>query len=190
MKSSLRILLYLTGILIAALALLSSCTPITPTNQVNISLSEAIALSKSNNIRSIVVDSGAGTMTITATVSGPPLQITNISGTQTLVTDGTQLVANIDSLNLSNLQQLGLVLPADYSTTSTSNNSLGNTLISWFPLILLFVLLFFLFRSSGGVKNQVTSFSRSRARLNAGNTPTVTFADVAGVEEAKQDQRK
>ena len=37
------------------------------------------------------------------------------------------------------------------------------------------------------MKNQVTNFSRSKARVNTANTPTVTFADVAGVEEAKQD---
>ena len=97
------------------------------------------------------------------------------------------LEANIDGMSLYDLQQLGMVLPADYSSVPVSNSSFFSSLLVWFPLILLFILLFFVFRSGGGVKNQVTSFGRSKARLNPGATPTVTFADVAGVEEAKQD---
>jgi cell division protease FtsH len=126
-------------------------------------------------------------MTITTLISGSPLQITDVNGSPVTVTNGTILIANIDSMNLANLQQLGFVLPSSYSTTSTSSTSLGSILLTWFPLILLFILLFFLLRSSGGVRNQVNNFSRSRARLNTGSTPTVTFTDVAGEEEAKQD---
>jgi len=122
-----------------------------------------------------------------AAVSGTPLQIIDSSGNPAQVANGTTLITNIDGLNLANLQQLGLVLPINYSTNAASNTSLGSALISWLPLILLFVLLFFLFRSSGGIRNQVSNFSRSKARLNTGATPTVTFADVAGVEEAKVD---
>jgi cell division protease FtsH len=189
MKSGLRNFLWLLVgiIMIILILLLPACTPATPTNAVNISLSEAIALSKSNNIQSVIVDTNNGIMTLTAAVTGNPVQITDANGAPAQVANGTQLVANIDSMNLANLQQLGLVLPANYSTVSSSNSGLGNALLSWFPLILLFVLLFFLLRSSGGVRGQVTNFSRSRARLNTGSTPTVTFADVAGEEEAKQD---
>lgn len=186
-KASIKTVVCLfTGILIIAL-LFPACTNAPSTHQVNIGLSEAITLSRNHNIRSIVVDSGNGTMTLIAAVSDSSLQIADVNGTPVYITNGTQLVTNIDSLNLANLQQLGLVLPDDYSTTATSNNNLGNTLFTWFPLVLLFILMFFLFRSGGGVRNQATNFSRSRARLITSNTPTVTFADVAGIEEAKQD---
>ena len=42
-------------------------------------------------------------------------------------------------------------------------------------------------RQAQGTNNQALSFGKSRARLFTGNKPTITFADVAGVEEAKQE---
>src|SRR5437660_11668725 len=42
-------------------------------------------------------------------------------------------------------------------------------------------------RQAQGSNNQALSFGKSRARMFTGNKQTVTFADVAGVEEAKQE---
>ena len=42
-------------------------------------------------------------------------------------------------------------------------------------------------RQTQSGNNQAMSFGRSRARLIAGDKPAITFADVAGVEEAKQE---
>jgi cell division protease FtsH len=186
------VLIIIIGSLIAVLLaatvfLASSCAPAVPTNAISINLSQAVALSKNGNLQNLTIDSESGTMTMTAAVTGTPLQITDAGGNTAQVSNGTVLVTNIDGMNLANLQQLGLVLPANYSTNASANTGLGSALLGWLPLILLFILLFFLFRSSGGVRNQVTNFSRSKARLNSGVTPTVTFADVAGIEEAKQD---
>jgi cell division protease FtsH len=61
----------------------------------------------------------------------------------------------------------------------------GGVLISFFPLLIFGVLLFFLFRSARGANSQAFNFGKSRARLAADNKPTVTFEDVAGVDEAK-----
>ncbi len=55
------------------------------------------------------------------------------------------------------------------------------------PLLLFGALLFFLFRQAQGGTNQALSFGRSRARMMTADTPVVTFEDVAGVEEAKQE---
>ena len=55
------------------------------------------------------------------------------------------------------------------------------------PLLLFGALIFFLFRQAQGGTNQALSFGRSRARLISGDKPTVTFDDVAGVDEAKQE---
>ncbi len=66
----------------------------------------------------------------------------------------------------------------------------GGIFLNFLPLILFGVLLFFLFRSARGANTQAFNFGRSRARLVAGNKPTVTFADVAGVDEAKQELRE
>jgi cell division protease FtsH len=61
----------------------------------------------------------------------------------------------------------------------------GGVLIGFLPLILFGLLLFFLFRSARGANTQAFNFGKSRARLSSGSKPTVTFEDVAGVDEAK-----
>ncbi len=58
---------------------------------------------------------------------------------------------------------------------------------SFLPFIFLAVLFIFLMRQAQGTNNQAMSFGRSRARMFTGEKPTVTFDDVAGVEEAKQE---
>ena len=55
------------------------------------------------------------------------------------------------------------------------------------PIVLIGALFYFLFRSARGAGSQAFSFGRSRARLSAGDKPTVTFADVAGTDEAKEE---
>jgi len=55
------------------------------------------------------------------------------------------------------------------------------------PTLLLIGFFVFFMRQAQGSNNQALSFGKSRARMFAGDKPTVTFADVAGQEEAKQD---
>ncbi len=59
--------------------------------------------------------------------------------------------------------------------------------LTFLPFILLVVLFFFLMRQAQGTNNQALSFGRSRARMFSGEKPTVTFDDVAGVDEAKEE---
>ncbi len=58
---------------------------------------------------------------------------------------------------------------------------------SFLPFIFLAILFLFLMRQAQGTNNQALSFGKSRARMFTGEKPTVTFDDVAGVEEAKQE---
>ncbi|MBE9506299.1 MAG: ATP-dependent zinc metalloprotease FtsH [Chloroflexi bacterium] len=55
------------------------------------------------------------------------------------------------------------------------------------PIGLLAVLFFFFFRSAKGAGSQAFSFGKSRARLNSADRPAITFEDVAGTEEAKEE---
>ncbi len=64
---------------------------------------------------------------------------------------------------------------------------LGPALIQFLPLLGLGVILLFMLRQAQSGNNQAMSFGKSRARLFTGDKPTVTFADVAGVDEAKQE---
>jgi cell division protease FtsH len=55
------------------------------------------------------------------------------------------------------------------------------------PTLFLIGVFVFMMRQAQGTNNQALSFGKSRARLFMGNKPTITFSDVAGVEEAKQE---
>ncbi len=63
--------------------------------------------------------------------------------------------------------------------------------ISWFPMMLIIGIWFFLMRQmQGGGGRGAMSFGRSRARLLNEDQVKVTFADVAGVEEAKNEVKE
>ena len=62
-----------------------------------------------------------------------------------------------------------------------------NILAGFIPFLLIGGLLIFMMRQAQGSNNQALSFGKSRARMFMGNKPNTTFADVAGVEEAKQE---
>ena len=55
------------------------------------------------------------------------------------------------------------------------------------PALLVVGVIFFMLRQAQGSNNQALSFGKSRARMFTGDHPTVTFQDVAGVEEAKEE---
>jgi len=58
------------------------------------------------------------------------------------------------------------------------------------PFMLLIGAFFFIFRQAQGSNSAAMSFGKSRARMFTGDHPTVTFADVAGVEEAKEELKE
>ena len=65
---------------------------------------------------------------------------------------------------------------------------LMNIFVSWFPMLLLIgVWIFFMRQMQGGGRGGAFSFGKSRARMLDENNNTVTFADVAGCEEAKEE---
>ena len=87
-----------------------------------------------------------------------------------------------NNIDYTNNRQLVL----QYDTPSALGawlNILGGLL----PFLFIGGLLIFMMRQAQGSNNQALSFGKSRARMFAGNKSTVTFADVAGVEEAKQE---
>ncbi len=58
------------------------------------------------------------------------------------------------------------------------------------PLVFVVAIFYFLMRQAQGVNNQAFSFGKSRARLFTTERPTVTFDDVAGVDEAKEELKE
>ncbi|HVP21325.1 MAG TPA: ATP-dependent zinc metalloprotease FtsH [Anaerolineaceae bacterium] len=58
------------------------------------------------------------------------------------------------------------------------------------PFLLLGAAFFFIFRQAQGSNNAALSFGKSRARMFSGDQPTVTFEDVAGVDESKEELKE
>ena len=68
-----------------------------------------------------------------------------------------------------------------------TNGLLQTLLINWLPLILIVAMFMFIMRQIQVGGGKAMSFGKSRARLLTENKNKVTFSDVAGVEEAKED---
>ncbi len=65
---------------------------------------------------------------------------------------------------------------------------LMNLFVSWFPMLLLIgVWVFFMRQMQGGGKGGAFSFGKSKARMMDESTNVITFADVAGCDEAKEE---
>ena len=137
----------------------------TPNKPTEIPLSEAIAMSNSGKVEKVVLD-------------GEWLVLTT--------TDGKEERSNIGVLNYNDLRELGLNTNIEYEIKPGGFNW-GNMLIGFLPLLLFGGLLVFILFRARGANNQALSFGRSRARLFPPSKPVVTFDDVAGVDEAKQE---
>jgi len=88
---------------------------------------------------------------------------------------------------LKNLQSKGV----SFKFHDINSGSLPLTLLgTWAPLILLGALWFFMIRQMQTGGNKALSFGKSRARLLSMQQKKVTFKDVAGVEEAKEELRE
>jgi cell division protease FtsH len=98
----------------------------------------------------------------------------------------TEIPAFADSDALSRLlEREGVVVNAE--PLDTGAPWWLNLLLGFGPTILFIVLLFWLMRRAGNVQNVLGSFGRSRARRYQPSGDRVTFADVAGIDEAKAE---
>ncbi len=122
------------------------------------------------------------------------LSVSNDTITLTRGEDATKEAANINStfditkvLKDNNIDYTNnKLLVLQYESPSALNGWL-NILGGLLPFLFIGGLLIFMMRQAQGSNNQALSFGKSRARMFTGNKSTVTFADVAGVEEAKQE---
>ena len=115
-----------------------------------------------------------------------------VRGDSLTVTDGARVFRSRKEAGSSLVQLMNEagVDPAAYSVDvkgSSGLSSLFQVLINFLPLILFGGVLLFMMRQAQGSNNQTMSFGRSRARMFVGTKATVTFFDVAGVPEAKQE---
>jgi len=136
-----------------------------PTKPTEVPLSEVITMSQEGIIAQIEVESGW-------------LNVTTTEGKELRSFMGDGSVFDITGLKLE-----GVELDVKPGGIDWGNLLIGVLL----PAVLFGALLFFFLFRVRGANNQALSFGRSRARLFPPSKPSVTFDDVAGVEEAKQE---
>jgi len=119
-------------------------------------------------------------------IDGDVLDIEQKNGTKSTAYKEPD-VALVNSLaNLGVSQEQLSALTIEVAPPSGLFGWLG--ILSWvLPLILISAFFLIIFRQAQSSGNQAISFGRSRARMFTGEKPTITFDDVAGVEEAKQE---
>lgn len=121
-------------------------------------------------------------------VKGKRIASVTMSGAEvySVATDGKKYVTytpysptTVDTLLANNVK-------VDALPKDTSGDTFWSIIISWFPMILLIGVWIFFMRQANAGNSKAMSFGKSRARL-VENTKRVTFNDVAGADESKQE---
>ena len=111
----------------------------------------------------------------------------NEDGVEAYKESETTLVEQLIALGVSPEKLAPGNVSIEVQAPSIWSGMLGTLIVYALPLLFMGGVLWFIFRQAQGSNNAAMSFGKSRARMFSGEHPTVTFADVAGVEESKQE---
>lgn len=100
--------------------------------------------------------------------------------------DGTQVSAVLPP-NDTRTQDVLVANEVQITATPRSGNSIWSVLLGWFPMLLLIAVWIFFMRQMQGGGRGAMGFGKSKARLLTEKQGRVTFDDVAGVDEAKEE---
>jgi len=130
--------------------------------------------------------------TLVNNVQEGKVKTVEVKGTDAVATDTGNTKHNVTVPDCSGGGVCWATSLAGQADIKFDTNSSGTYLLSvLLPNIILVVLIaafmWWVLRQTQSGNNQAISFGRSRARLIAGDKPAITFADVAGVDEAKQE---
>jgi len=123
------------------------------------------------------------------------LRVIYKTGTEAETTTGLEVYKEDNSTLVDQLTSLG-VSPENLSSENVKieveapsiwSGALGGFIVYLLPLLLMLGVFWFIFRQAQGSNNAAMSFGKSRARMFSGEHPTVTFNDVAGADESKQE---
>ncbi len=104
------------------------------------------------------------------------------------IQDATKVRAEyVDARAESLVDELRTNLPDGYDDKVESSSAFWTVFISFAPVILLVGLFWFLMSQAQGGGSRVMQFGKSKAKLATKDMPTVTFADVAGAQEAVEE---
>ncbi len=109
------------------------------------------------------------------------------TGLESYKESGSTFVEQLISLGVTPQQLSTDNVRIEVKAPSIWEGALGGFFVYLLPILLMVGIFWFIFRQAQGSNNAAMSFGKSRARMFSGEHPTVTFQDVAGVEESKQE---
>ncbi len=123
------------------------------------------------------------------TITGTRLTVVLETGQQlrSLKEAGSTLAEQLKALGVSDEQLAKVQIEVTETADWAALFSTGGTIL---VMVIFLAAAFFFLRQFQGVNNQAMSFGKSRARLYTSDKPSVTFDDVAGVDEAKEELRE
>jgi cell division protease FtsH len=141
-----------------------------PSSRSNIPVSQVIQMAKDKEIRSIKVDLEI-------------LEVEDIGGRvyKSRKEDNTPVIEMLENAG-ADISGIEIEIEG-----ASGFGSLLGLMINFLPLIFFGAIILFMMRQAQGSNNQTLSFGRSKAKMFVGNKVSVTFADVAGIDEAKQE---
>ena len=106
--------------------------------------------------------------------------------------DGKKFIAYIPGKTdvVARIEGKGVQISGSAHGGDDSSGGLFGILLSWFPMFLLIGVWIFFMRQMQGGNNKAMSFGKSKAKMLSEKKDKITFADVAGVDEAKEDLKE
>lgn len=144
-----------------------------------ISISQLAQQIEANEVAKINVDGNGRKVTISYTSPDRAIATANTSENSSLEEQLASYGVSLDA-NAENAPVIIYSAPSQWSGWI-------NMIALFLPALLIIGFFYFMFRQAQGSNNQALSFGKSKARMFTGDHPTVTFADVAGAEEAKEE---
>ncbi|MGZ4649950.1 MAG: ATP-dependent metallopeptidase FtsH/Yme1/Tma family protein, partial [Kineosporiaceae bacterium] len=163
-------------IVVAVIALLVAGRLLSPSGFAQVNTSQALAAIKSGQVQYAHVVDGDQTIELTLkpgqAIDGHNKVIAGWIGAR-----GNEIVQLLDQHP-----------PVDgYNEEKPQPSLLGSLLVTFLPILLLLVLFWFFMGQMQGGGSRVMNFGKSRAKLVSKDMPKVTFADVAGADEAVEE---
>lgn len=150
------------------------------TETVEIPLSQAVELSKSNTFSNLEFSSGTLTLTV---VKDKTISIADVDDKKVRLVGEETVIAKSGDLTLKDLQDIGFVLPITYKQTEPSGLSSSATSIISSLILVGGLCLLFWFMMGGGL------FGKTGERFKKGDN-VVSFANVGGLEEVKDSLKE
>ena len=173
MRNGFVYLLVIIGIIVIFYTLLPSFS-----GKTEEPLTTVVSMARNNEIREIMVDGKKLTVYPKTVARGGADRFESRIGADT----------DVIGLLVESGVQVGPPAGVEVSFKGSSGlSSFFGLMLNFLPLIFFGGLILFMMRQAQGSNNQTLSFGRSRARMMTLNRPGVTFADVAGVDEAKNE---